>query len=128
MPIIGHGIDLVEIARIGRMLAEHGEPFIERCFTPEERGYCESGPKRRDERYAARLACKEAVFKALGTGWTDGIGWRDVEIVRQPSGRPMLRLHGRCAEVAAGMGIRRWHVSLSHTDSHAIASVVGEGG
>ena len=132
MRVIAHGIDIVEIARIVRMLEEHGERFLERCFTDVEQAYANAGPagasgKRCAERLAARFACKEAVFKALGTGWKSGISWRDVGVVHEPSGRPSLVLTGRCAELAAGLGIARWHVSLSHTDSMAIASVIGNG-
>ena len=136
MRVIAHGIDIVEIARIVRMLQEHGERFLERCFTDVEQAYADAasvtapGPgigKRSAERLAARFACKEAVFKALGTGWKSGISWRDVGIVHEPSGQPNLVLTGRCAELAAQLGIAQWHVSLSHTDSMAIASVIGSG-
>lgn len=125
--IVCHGVDIVEIARIEQMLRAHGDRFIERCFTDAERDYAESGKRRRVERYAVRFACKEAVLKALGTGWRSGITWRDVEVVREPSGQPRVNLTGRCAELAAERRIARWLVSLSHTDSIAIASVVGIG-
>lgn len=124
MKIIGHGIDLVEIARIARMMREHGQSFLERCFTEAERGYCMEGPKRRDERLAARFAAKEAVLKALGTGWRDGISWRDVEVTREPSGMPGVRLTGRAFQIAAELGVTRCHLSLTHTESHAMASVL----
>src|SRR5262249_45180516 len=106
MRVIAHGIDLVEIARIVRMLEQHGERFLERCFTDVEQAYADGvSGKRRAERLAARFACKEAVFKALGTGWKSGISWRDVGIVHEPSGQPGLVLTGRCAELAAELGI-----------------------
>lgn len=124
MPIAGHGIDIVEIARIERMLAEHGERFVDRCFTPAERTYCDAGGTRRAERYAVRFAAKEATFKALGTGWRSGIAWTDAGIVHQPSGQPRLELTGRCAVLASEMGIMHWHISLSHTGAYAIASVI----
>jgi holo-[acyl-carrier protein] synthase len=124
MPIAGHGIDIVEIARIERMLAEHGDRFVERCFTPMERTYCDAGGARRGERYAVRFAAKEATFKALGTGWRSGIAWTDAGIVHEPSGQPRLELSGRCAELADEMGIERWHISLSHAGFCAIASVI----
>ncbi len=124
MLIIGHGIDIVEVARIRQMLDEHGERFIDRCFTDVERAYCERGGGRRPERYAVRFACKEAVFKTLGTGWRDGISWRDVGVIHEPSGRPRLAIRGRCADIAADLGIGEWHISLSHAPSLAIASVI----
>ena len=109
------------------MLQEHGTRFVQRCFTEAEREYAESGPRRRAERYAVRFACKEAVLKALGTGWRSGITWRDVEVRREPSGQPKLALSGRCADLAAELGIVEWHVTLSHTSTNALASVIGSG-
>lgn len=122
--VIAHGIDLVEIARIEAMLDEHGPQFAGRCFTEKEQAYADAAPRMRAQRYAARFACKEAVLKALGTGWRDGISWRDIEVLREPSGQPKVALTGRCAELAVDMGIVHWHVSLSHTPTSAIASVI----
>lgn len=124
MTMIGHGIDLVELKRLDAMLARHDVRFTERVFTEAERAYADAGGRRRTERYAARFAAKEAVFKALGTGWRSGITWHDVEVLHAPSGAPMLRLHGRCAELARQRGIGRWLITLSHTDETAIASVI----
>lgn len=126
MAIKGHGVDIVEIARISEMLQSHGDRFIARCFTPGEAAYCGNGPTR-VERFAARFAAKEATLKALGTGWRDGIAWTEIEVAPEPSGRPMLRVTGEAARIAAGLGIATWHVSLSHSKSHAIASVIAEG-
>ena len=78
MRIIGHGIDIVEVARIASMLEAHGERFVTRCFTRAEAGYAESAHRRLAERYAVRVACKAAVLKALGTGWRVGSAWRDI--------------------------------------------------
>jgi holo-[acyl-carrier protein] synthase len=125
MPVIAHGVDLVDIARIEAMLSEHGRRFVRRCFTDGERRYADASRRLRAQRYAARFACKEAVLKALGTGWRDGISWRDIEVTRQPSGSPRLVLAGRCAELAARMNIAEWHVTLSHTPVSAMASVIG---
>ena len=125
MDVLAHGVDVVEIPRIARMLADHGEHFIERCFTETERRYADAGL--RAQRYAARFACKEAVLKALGTGLTGGITWRDIEVRRAASGQPSLSLSGRCANVAEEAGIVCWFVSLSHTRSSALASVIGCG-
>ena len=128
MDVIGHGIDLVEIARIESMLAEHGRRFRQRCFTEAEQAYAEAAGRRRAERYAVRFACKEAVLKALGTGWRDGIAWTDIAVTHEPSGRPGVQLSGRCAEIAAGLAVRRWHVSLTHAGAYAAASVIACGG
>ena len=127
MEIVAHGIDLVEIARIEAMLTEHGERFTTRCFTAGEQAYSDAAGRTRAERYAARFACKEAVLKALGTGWRDGISWRHIEIRRTPSGQPLVALSGRCAELADEMGIGDWLVSLSHTRGNAMASVIATG-
>jgi len=134
--IVGHGVDLVEIDRIAALLERHGDQFKRRCFTDGEQAYADAGRKRRAERYAARFACKEAVLKALGTGWRDGIGWTDIAVVNEPSGRPLLRLSGRCLEIARALGADRWVVSLSHagparngtSGGYAMASVIAIGG
>lgn len=124
--IIGHGVDIVEIARIERSLEKHAESFLTKCFTLQE--VQDSGEsKRRPEHLAARFAAKEAALKAIGTGWSQGISWTDVETVRLDSGKPELRVSGRAKEIADSMGIDRWFVSLSHTGSDAIASVIAEG-
>lgn len=120
-----HGIDLVEVARIERMLSDHGDRFLERVFTLHERGDCDTTPSRRAERLAARFAVKEAALKALGTGWRSGIAWTDVETRLEPSGAPVLRLHGRARELAEEQGLGRWLVSISHAGGLATASVIG---
>lgn len=124
MQIVGHGIDIVDIARIERMLSDHGNRFLERCFMEVERLYCESGGRRRAERYAVRFAVKEAAFKALGTGWRSGIAWTDVSVSRQPSGQPRLVVAGMFADLADQAGITSWQVSLSHSGGFAVASVL----
>lgn len=124
--MISHGVDITEVARIAEMIASHGDRFWARVFTPGERAYCESNAKRTAEHAAARFAAKEATLKCLGTGWRDGIAWTDVEVVREPSGCPSLRVTGEAASVAASLGIKRWHVSLSHAGGLAIASVIAE--
>lgn len=124
MVVVGHGVDLVEVARIQRMLEEHPERFRERVFTPAERAYAEAGGRRRGERYAARFAAKEAAFKALGTGWRSGIAWTDAEVVHGPDGAPTLRVHGALAEAAKARRVDRWMLTLTHTDALAMASVL----
>jgi len=126
MAIVGHGVDLTEVSRIEQMLGDHPERFLERCFTPTEQADGGDGP-RRAERLAARFAAKEAALKALGTGWSDGVGWTDIGVIRTNAGKPELAVTGRAAEIAGALGITRWHVSLSHTGDHAIASVIAEG-
>lgn len=124
--IIGHGVDIVEVSRIARSLEKHEESFLEKCFTAQE--VADSGESvRRVEHLAVRFAAKEAALKAIGTGWSQGIGWRDVEVVRLESGKPELRVTGRAKEIADGLGIDRWFVSLSHTENNAMASVIAEG-
>lgn len=123
---LAHGIDLVEVARIAAMCDDHPDKFVERCFTAGERAYC-LGRKRQAEHLAARFAAKEAVLKALGTGLANGLLWTDIEVTRDAEGAPGIRLHGRAVEIAAGRGIRSWLVSLSHTETNAIASVIGVG-
>ncbi len=124
MRIICHGIDLVPVARIAKMVADHNDRFLERCFTPAERAY-NADSRRYHEHLAARFAAKEAVMKALGTGLADGICWTDIEVVRGAAGQPGLQLSGKAAIVAATLGIHHWVFSLTHTDELAMASVIG---
>jgi holo-[acyl-carrier protein] synthase len=126
MRILGHGVDIVEVARIGDMVDEHGDRFLDRCFTAAERGYSQSR-KRGSEHLAGRFAAKEAVLKALGTGWRNGIAWTDVEVVPMATGQPDLKLHGAAAEAARRAGITSWSISISHTESHAMASAIATG-
>ncbi len=127
MAIIGHGIDIVETARVASMVESHGERFLSRCFTPAEVAYCQSHSKRSIEHLAGRFAVKEAILKVLGTGWSGGISWTDMEILPNPAGAPVLTLTGYSKEVAARLGITRWHVSISHIETHALGSAIGEG-
>ena len=122
--IVGHGIDLVEVAKIAALLNRHGERFVARCFTAEEAAYCRRSTKRVAEHFAARFAAKEAVLKALGTGRRHGILWTDVGVVRLATGEPTVALAGVAADVAAGLGIAAWHLSLTHTATVAAASVI----
>jgi holo-[acyl-carrier protein] synthase len=121
--LIGIGVDLVEVDRIRRTLARTPS-LVERLFTDAERAYCE---RRRDptERFAARFAAKEAVMKALGVG-LGAVGWHEVEVVRAESGRPSLALSGRAADLAAELGVVRWHLTMSHTTRVAEAIAVAE--
>src|ERR1700709_1357011 len=125
MPILGHGIDIVETARIAKLLEEHGTRFLDRVYTPGEQAYANHSQKRRIEHYAGRFAAKEAVLKVLGTGWRGGIAWTDIEVVKEPSGQPQVKLTGECARIARELGILRWHLSISHIETHATASAIG---
>lgn len=125
MGIVGHGIDIVEIARIRELHASHGDRFLERCFTPGEQAYCAQNKKRYYEHLAGRFAAKEAILKVLGTGWRGGIMWTDIEILRESSGQPTVTLTGESASIAEKRGINRWHVSISHIETHATASAIG---
>jgi holo-[acyl-carrier protein] synthase len=109
------------------MIERHGELFITRVYTDHEIAYC-SARKAATQHYAGRWAAKEAVLKALGTGWRRGISWRDIEIRNQPSGAPTVALRGGAREVLEQVGIKAMHLSISHCRSHAIAYVVAEGG
>src|SRR5665213_2946090 len=111
MPIVGHGIDIVETVRIQRLVEEHGKHFLDRCFTVAEQEYCSKSVKRYFEHLAGRFAAKEAVLKVLGTGWTGGIAWTDIEVLREPSGQPRIALTGECLRVAEQQRITRWLVS-----------------
>jgi holo-[acyl-carrier protein] synthase len=126
MPIAGHGIDIVEVARIQRMVEEHGQRFLAGCFTPAELEYCRGQPRRQAEHLAGRFAVKEAILKVLGSGWSGGIAWTDMEILPAPGGRPVLTLSGYTRELADRLGIVRWHVSISHIETHAVGSAIGE--
>jgi holo-[acyl-carrier protein] synthase len=123
--ICGTGVDIAETSRIERGLERHGERFTKRIFTPAEIAYCDRF-KNRAERYAARFAAKEAAFKALGTGWREGVRWLDVEVVHQPSGKPELVLTGRALEIARDLGVARMSVSISHSDRYVVAVVIFE--
>ena len=125
MPIVGHGIDIIETARIKRSVDEHGERFLDRVYTRSERDYCERSKKRYFEHLAGRFAAKEAVLKVLGTGWRGGIAWTDIEVVKEPSGQPRIKLTGECERIARELGIVRWHISISHIETHATASAIG---
>jgi holo-[acyl-carrier protein] synthase len=123
--IVGLGLDIAEIDRIEAAISRHGAPFLERLFTPAEASYCERY-KNRFERYAGRFAAKEAAMKALGTGWSRGVRWRDVEVVREPGGRPTLRLAGVARKIADGLGVKNISLSITHSGNFALAQVIFE--
>jgi holo-[acyl-carrier protein] synthase len=124
--IIGTGVDVVEIPRIRRITERQEDRFIVRVFTFLEQQYCRA---HRDPapHFAARFAAKEALFKALGTGWAKGVAWQDAEVLREGQDAPMLVLHGEALRISEAKGTKKIHLSLSHADTYAIAMVILEG-
>jgi holo-[acyl-carrier protein] synthase len=123
--IVGTGIDIAEVPRVAQAIKRFGQRFLTRVFTEGEIRYCDSKANR-IERYAARFAAKEAGMKALGTGWSHGVRWRDIEVLRQPGGRPTLVFHGRAGEFASRLGVGNIALSLTHTADEAMAQVILE--
>ena len=125
--ILGTGIDLVENERIAASIKKFGDRFLHRIFTDGEIAYCAPFPDPVPH-YAARFAAKEAVSKAFGTGIGKALGWKEIEVCRNDSGAPFIRLNGGGIELAAQRGVAQIHVSLTHTTSHAAANalLVGE--
>ena len=123
--IVGLGLDIAEIDRIEAAITRHGASMLERLFTPEEVAYCEKH-KNKFERYAGRFAAKEATMKALGTGWSRGVRWRDVEVIREPTGKPTLRLEGVARQVADQLGVKNISLTITHSGNLALAEVIFE--
>ena len=124
--IVGLGIDIAEIDRIEAAIQRHGDPFLNRVYSPAEIQYCEQHLNRY-ERYAGRFAAKEAGMKALGTGWRRGVRWVDLEVVRMRGGKPTLALHGRAEEIAGALGVTNISLSITHSGNLAVAEVIFEG-
>ena len=123
--IVGLGVDIAEVDRIQAAITRHGQAFLDRIFTPAEIAYCDRH-RNRCERYAGRFAAKEAAMKALGTGWSNGVRWVDIEVTRLPSGQPTLSLHGATREIAERLGMRRAILSITHSGNTALAQVIFE--
>ena len=123
--IIGTGVDIAEVPRIKESIERHGQRFLQRVFTEGEIRYCES-KARRYESYAARFAAKEAGMKALGTGWSRGVRWCDIEVVRPKGQRPTIQFHGEAAAIATKLGAKNIALSLTHTAEQALAHVILE--
>jgi holo-[acyl-carrier protein] synthase len=124
--IIGTGVDLAEVARIRESIERFGDRFLHRVFTEGEINYCQRRANR-FESYAARFAAKEAGMKALGTGWSHGVRWRDIEVVRPKGQRPTIQFHGAAAAIAAKIGTKNIALSITHTSEQALAHVILEG-
>jgi holo-[acyl-carrier protein] synthase len=120
MTVVGIGTDIVECLRIAQMIERHGELFLRRVYTENEVQYC-SSRKEATQHYAGRWAAKEAVLKAMGTGWSRGISWRDIEVRNDEGGRPSIALGGAAREVCEELGITAMMISISHCRSHATA-------
>jgi holo-[acyl-carrier protein] synthase len=123
--IIGLGIDLEEVERVKSAMERQGERFLKRIFTEKERSYCEQF-KDKYERFAGRFAVKEAAMKALGTGWSRGVRWVDIEVVRLRGGRPTLELKGEARKIADKLGVKHIAISITHTPKQAWAQVIFE--
>jgi len=126
MNVVAHGVDIVACERLRQAIDRHGDRFLRRVFTPAELEYC-LARRRRIEHLAGRFAAKEAVLKILGTGWRGGINWTDIEVRNEPSGRPQVFLAGRCLQIAEKRGLSNILISISHIETHAIASAVASG-
>jgi holo-[acyl-carrier protein] synthase len=124
--IVGLGVDITEVDRIAAAIERHGRAFLNRIFTASEIAYCE---KHRDraERFAGRFAAKEAAMKALGTGWARGVRWVDIEVAREASGKPTLKLAGASRAIADGLGVKNIALTITHTGNMALALVIFEG-
>jgi holo-[acyl-carrier protein] synthase len=123
--VLGLGTDLIETGRVQQSIDRFGDRFLERIFSPGEIAYCKR-KKNAAESFAARFAAKEAGAKALGTGISRGVTWKEFEVKREASGKPSLHLSGRAAELAAAMGVKRIQLSLTHSRELALAVVVVE--
>lgn len=126
MNIIGIGTDIIECLRIASMIEKHGELFLTRVYTPHEIEYC-SARRAATQHYAGRFAAKEAVLKALGTGWTRGIQWRDIEVRNDLGGKPSIALSGGAYEYSVLHGIDEVLITISHCRNYATAYAMAVG-
>jgi len=123
--IVGIGVDLCDTNRVRSLLDRYGDRFVNRVFTERERGYCRN-ERRRHECLGGRFAAKEAALKAIGTGLSQGIRWRDVELVASERQPPRIEWHRRAAEIAAERGMKTCHVTITHDGGMAVAVVILE--
>lgn len=126
MDILGIGTDIVECLRIRKMIEQHGDLFLRRVFTDREIHYCQAR-KHAIEHFSGRWAAKEAILKALGTGWSRGISWTDLEIRNEPGGEPRVRVRGGARDAAIGRGIADILISISHCRTYATAYALALG-
>ncbi len=123
--IVGMGVDIIDVARVQASIERYGDRFLRRLYTEGEIAYCASKANKY-ERFAARFAAKEAALKALGTGLSGGISWRDFEVVRERSGRPTIVFRNKALQVAERLGCRNISISITHTEQVAFAQVILE--
>ncbi|TWT57667.1 Holo-[acyl-carrier-protein] synthase [Thalassoglobus neptunius] len=121
--IVGLGTDIVEIVRIGEMIERHGELFLQRVYSETEIKYCQRH-KEAIQHYAGRWAAKEAVMKTLGTGFTKGVGWKDIQVHNKPSGEPVIVISGGAGQVAKLKGIDEVLITISHCRAYATATAI----
>jgi holo-[acyl-carrier protein] synthase len=119
------GVDLAEVQRIREAIERRGVRILNRLYTLKEQAYCERS-RNKYERFAGRFAAKEAAMKALGTGWRRGIRWVDLEVVREPGRRPTMMLHGEAKKLAQRLGVKHIAMSITHTETQALAQVIFE--
>jgi holo-[acyl-carrier protein] synthase len=123
--ILGIGVDIADVATVEESILKYGDSYLKRKFTPHEIEYCKEASISA-QRYAGRVAVKEAAMKALSKGWAEGIEWLDFEVVNEPSGQPTLEVYGAAAQLIKERGISKIWVSISHVPDYAIAQVVLE--
>ena len=121
--IVGIGYDMIEVSRIRSVVSQWGSRFEERVFTPHEIEYCR-GKKNCYQRLATRFAVKESVFKALGTGWQLGVGWKEIEVTNDKLGKPNITLSGRTEQLSRQMGVNNIFVSMTNTKDYGAAQVI----
>jgi len=123
MQVIGLGTEIVECLRVGRMVDQHGEPFLARVYTPEEVRFCQSR-RRATEHFAALWAAKQAALKALGVVWRRDMAWTDIEVREAPGLTPSVELRGLVKQLAENLGVARVMLSLSHCRAYATATAI----
>ncbi len=121
--ILGIGTDIIEVVRIGEMIERHGELFLQRVYTEQEIRYCQKR-KAAIQHYAGRWSAKEAVMKTLGTGFSKGVGFKDIEVASLKSGKPLIKLHGGAQRIAEALGFEEILITISHCRAYATATAI----
>lgn len=124
--IVGMGIDIIEVPRIAKQLDSGAENFIHRIFTEDEVRYCEGKLRNKAQNYAVRFAAKEAFFKAIGTGWRNGLSWRDIAMINDELGKPSIVVSGQAQKIIEALHVSKIHVSVSHLKQVAVAIIILE--